>query len=475
MIVAVERWNEKVEVDVPDTADVVVAEPRPEHPALADPLAALRAALERPYGMPPLSDLVSPSSRVTIAFDDPLKYGPKYLAVPFLVEYLMGCDVSPTDITLISAGGTHDRPPREHFIGLYRGLYPVFSEDFVDRFWPDRFLVHDAEDPSHSVDMGVSALGDVVEHNRLLVDSDLVIYCGCILPLVWGGYAGTGAAIGLASARSIFSHHRMQVIGVPESCHSDPRNSLFQRHKDAVMDRIEAFTGKRVFYVEGVPNPVGGWAGFFAGHFRALRDDAWRCADEQHVHSSPQYDAIVLGLPRYVFYGDTRDPLINLTAAGTVARAWRTAPLLRPGGAMVLMTACDGHIDPDLHPSYGEALRLFATTRRAETVEAHFGRLRREPRYIDMYRNHHAYHGVHPIWLLNESQYVLEQAGLLLFAGGKRHEALEAVGATYAPNFQKAWELVLAHCGPSPRTLVLPSYFSQVPMIFNVDAARDGA
>ena len=110
MLVAVDRWNQTIEVDVPDRADVVAAGPRPEHPALADPLAALRAAVERPYGMPPLSDLVSASSRVAIAFDDPLKYGPKYLAVPFLVEYLQSCGVPLTNITLISAGGTHDRP-----------------------------------------------------------------------------------------------------------------------------------------------------------------------------------------------------------------------------------------------------------------------------------------------------------------------------------------------------------------------------
>ena len=470
MLVTVDRWNQTIDVDVPDGADVVAAEPRPEHPALANELAALRAAVERPYGMRSLSDLVSASSRVAIAFDDPLKYGPKYLAVPFLVEYLQDCGVSPTNITLISAGGTHDRPPREDFIGLYRGIYPVFSAEFVDRFWPDRFVIHDAEDASQLVDMGTSALGDVVEHNRILLDSDLLIYCGSILPLIWGGYSGTGVAVGLASARSIFSHHRMQVIGSPQSCHSDARTSLFQQHKDAVMDRIEEFTGRRVFYVEGVPGPTGGWAGFFAGHFRALRDDAWQCADEQHVHNSPQYDVIIVGVPQYVFYGDTRSPLINLMAATTVARAWRRKPLLRAGGAVVLVTACDGHIDPDLHPSHQEALRLFATTRRAEAVEAHFERLRCEPRYLDMYRNHHAYHGWHPIGLFNESQYVLDHAGLLVFASGKPHDTLEAVGATYAPDFRRAWEMVLAHCGASPRTLVLPSYFSRVPMIFDVEA-----
>ena len=60
--------------------------------------------------------------------------------------------------------------------------------------------------------MGKSTLGDAVEHNRILLDADLVIYSGSVLPLVWGGYSGTGVVVGLASPRSIYCHHRLDVI-----------------------------------------------------------------------------------------------------------------------------------------------------------------------------------------------------------------------------------------------------------------------
>jgi len=471
MRIAVDRWTEQVEIEAPDHADVIVAEPRPEYPALLDPLAALRSAVEHPFGMPALAELVTPSSRIAIAFDDPLKFGPKFLVVPFLVEYLERLGVARERITLVSAGGTHDRPRREDFVGLYRGYIPMFDEDFVDEFWPDRFLVHDAEDASQLVDMGRSAFGDVVEHNRILLDADLTIYSGSVLPLVWGGYAGTGVVIGLASPRSIYCHHRLDVIDAPASHHSDPRSSLFQRRKDAVMDRIEEFTGKRVFYVEGVPSPIGGFAGFFAGHFRALREAAWRCADQQHVRESRQYDAIVVGLARHVFYGETRDPIISLLGATTVARAWRRAPVLRPGGAMVLVTACGGMVDRALHPSYAEALACFSDAGHARAIEAHFDEWRGRSDYLRAYREEHAYHPVHPIWLFNEIQYVVDHAGMIVFAGCEPSAAAHGIGARCASSFDEAWKLVTEHCGPDPRTLVLPSYFTRVPMIFDVDAS----
>ncbi len=470
MKVAVDRWTEQVEIEVPDDADVIAAGPRPEHPALTDPIAALQQAVEHPYGMPPLRDLVSPASRVAIGFDDPLKYGHKFVVVPFLVDYLGQLGVPKENITLVSAGGTHDRPPREHFVGLYRGYIPMFSAEFVDAFWPDRFLVHDAEDRSQLVDMGVSAFGDVVEHNRILLDADLTVYSGSVLPLVWGGYSGTGAAIGLASPRSIFGHHRLEIIDDARSRHADPRTHLFQQRKDAVMDRIEQFTGKPVFYIEGVPDPMGMFGGFFAGQFRALREDCWRCADEQHLWPAGQYDVIVAGVAQYVFYGDTRDPIISMLAATTIARAWRGAPLLRPGGAMILVTACDGFIDEAIHPSYPEAVAAFADAGHARGVEQRFDELRVNQAYLEAYRQRHAYHGVHPVWLFNENQYAVDQAGLIVFATAEPHRNIQAVGARTAATFDDAWRMVVDHCGARPRTLVLPTYFSRVPMVFKVEA-----
>ena len=61
-----------VKVQLPDRAQVVKAsQPNARIAPAADEAEAVRAALEQPLGMPRIGELVGPSSRVLIAFDDP--------------------------------------------------------------------------------------------------------------------------------------------------------------------------------------------------------------------------------------------------------------------------------------------------------------------------------------------------------------------------------------------------------------------
>jgi len=73
--VAIEYGDTWIEISVPENATVVQygtptfpkipSHPKPEH--------AVRNALEHPVGLEPIADLVKRGSRVTIAFDDPIK------------------------------------------------------------------------------------------------------------------------------------------------------------------------------------------------------------------------------------------------------------------------------------------------------------------------------------------------------------------------------------------------------------------
>jgi len=468
--VHVDRWDEMIEIAVPESAAVIQAEPRPDHPALDDPEAAICDALESPLGMPPLRELVDSGSKVAIAFDDPLKFGPKYLTVPILIEELERAGVDRMNITLVSANGTHDKPPKEDFKGFYRNQYPVLPDEIVDEFWPDRFINHDAHNPEMLVDMGVSSIGDVVEHNRALVDSDLLIYTGSVFPLVWGGHSGEGAVVGLGSARSIYSHHKFSVIGAPGSHHSDPHTQEYRRHKDAVMERIEEFIGKKVFYLNGVPDPIANWAGFFAGHYRELQEPQWECADRQHLHETPQADILVVGLPQYVWYDDSRNPIINIVAATMILRCWRNKPILKKGGVVILVSKCDGHIDADKHPSNARALELFGSVGSAQALEEKlFDSLYSDEELLERYHHHNAYHPVHPIWLFNENQYALDHAGKIIIATGENPGAPALVGAEHAATFEEAMERAIDTMGADARVLVLPNYFSAAPMVFQVE------
>jgi nickel-dependent lactate racemase len=353
--VLVDRWEDQVEISVPESAMVVQAELRTEYPSIENPSSAILEALASPLGMPPLQELVDKNSKVAIAFDDPLKFGPKFLTVPILLDELERAGVDRNNITLASGNGTHDIPPKEDFKGFYRDRYPVLPDDIVDEFWPERFVNHNAHDPDSLVDMGKSSLGGVVEHNRILVDSDLLFYTGSVFPLIWGGHSGEGVVVGLGSARSIYSHHKYSVIGSEESISGNPRTQEYRRHKDAVMDRIEEFLGKKVFYLNGVPDAMANWAGIFAGHFKEIQEPQWQCADQQHLHKVPQADIVVIGLPRYVWYGDSRNPILNILGATTVLRSWRNKPILKKGGVVILVRSlCRGRLSRGVRE---EALR----------------------------------------------------------------------------------------------------------------------
>lgn len=468
--VMVDRWDESIEITVPESAIVIRAESKPDYPALDDPVGAIRQALAAPLGMPPLLELVDVKSTVAIAFDDPLKYGPKYLTVPVLIEELERAGVERSNITLVSGNGTHDKPTKDEFKGLYRGQYPVLPGEIVDEFWSERFVNHDAQDPAMLVEMGTSSLGDLVEHNRILADADLTIYSGSVIPLVWGGYSGEGAVVGLGSAKSIYSHHKYSVIGAPDSHPSDPRTNAFRRHKDAVMDRIEEFIGKRIFYLNGVPDPVGGWAGFFAGHYREIQEPQWTCADRQHLHGVPQVDILVAGLPRYLWYGDTHNPILNIVGATMIMRSWLNKPLLKKGGVMILVSKCDGHIDAEKHPSHERALEVFGETHSAEAVEKElFECLYSDEELLKKYHENHAYHPIHPIWLFNENQYALDHAGKIIIATAENPDAPARVGAEYAATLDEAMEQAMQLTGADPRILVLPNFFSLAPMLFLVE------
>ncbi len=82
-----------MEADLPDgnTEVFIPGETVPDPPYLRDPVSATQAALENPYGMPPIPELVRQGSRVVIVFPDRVKGGShptshRKVAIPLIIE-----------------------------------------------------------------------------------------------------------------------------------------------------------------------------------------------------------------------------------------------------------------------------------------------------------------------------------------------------------------------------------------------------
>ena len=96
-------------VELPENTDIVAA---PSLPAVHDPPAALREAVRRPIGTPPLADLVETGDTVAIVHSDITRPTPNDLILPVLLAELEGAGVRREDITLLNGLGTH-RPQTE--------------------------------------------------------------------------------------------------------------------------------------------------------------------------------------------------------------------------------------------------------------------------------------------------------------------------------------------------------------------------
>lgn len=454
--VNVDYGESKLEITVPEDATITRCED-PLH--LPNPEKVFRQALESPVGIPSIRDLVTKGSKVTIAFDAPPRSGvPKRLYIPILMEELQKAGVSKKNVTLLCACGTQWKRTKKE-------LFDHLGPELFNQFWPNHLLNHDCS--QNLVYLGESELGDHVEFNRAVVDSDLLIYLGTIGMLNWGGVTGTGVVIGLGSARSVRSTHTW-VIAHPDSCHGDPHQSLYMRHKQAIHAHIEKVTGKKILYVDTIMNSKDQICGIFVGHCPDINELEWGTAEKFFRVPTPQADVLVVGLPIRQIYGDTHNPILALTYLTMVMRTWIKKPVLRPGGIIIGMVKCNGTIDKRRRPSDQEVWDLFGKVHSAlDLVDFEEEFLTRED-YLYRYRHCHAVHPIHSFWMLYEDQYLLDHTGKIIFAGNVNPEAIRKLGCTPARDFDHAWEMAEKIVGKNPKVVVVPDYLSRLKVQYDV-------
>jgi nickel-dependent lactate racemase len=175
-------------------ADVAVS--RPVQP-LADVTAAIRAALERPLGAPPLRELAKPDSRVCIVFTDITRSCPDGLLVPALLAELERAGVRDENITLLCGVGMH-RPstPGEKVAKL--------GVEVVNRY---RVLDNKPQNPTALADLGVTTGGAPVVLHRAVVEADLVMATGIIEPHQYAGYSGGRKTVAIGAAGEALIAH----------------------------------------------------------------------------------------------------------------------------------------------------------------------------------------------------------------------------------------------------------------------------
>lgn len=457
--VRLEFGDDHIDVELPDHAVVVHAGQAAHEPrGLADPVAATRNAIHNPVGSKPLNDLVTTGSRVTIAFPDRVKGGSQATAhrrvtIPLLVEELDRAGVSRCDITLVCAIGLHRKNTHDEF-------RDYLGSEVLELFEPHQIVNHDAEDPDGIVTLGTSALGDAVEVNKRVVDSDLTILISHAAGNPYGGFSGgyKMPSTGLTTWRSIRCHH------TPDSLHRTDfipisTSSRFRHQLSAIGQTMESAMPQPFFTVDAVLNAASQQVTVAAGSISAVEQATWPAASQRTELAIPGQpaDVLILGMPRNFHYGNGMgsNPILMMQAIG--ASLVRARPALAPHPVVIAASVCDGWFNPTEFPSYEHAYQLLQTVPRPVGMTRYEDEVCTDPEYRYRYRHTLGYHPFHAFSMLYMGGLAREHASAVFIAGAKSPGHARGMGAIPTATVEDALNEARRYVGANPRILVIPS------------------
>jgi nickel-dependent lactate racemase len=155
MRIPVTYGRERLDIEVADDK-LIAAGDLPA--ALADPAAAVRAALEQPFGFPALREALTPDDHVVIVLDEDVAHLPQLL-VP-LLEHIQTAGVATEAVTLLCA------PPASQQSWL---------EELPERFEEVRLEVFDPADRNQLSYLATTSKGRRLYLSRTVVDADQVV------------------------------------------------------------------------------------------------------------------------------------------------------------------------------------------------------------------------------------------------------------------------------------------------------------
>ena len=233
-----------IEVDKKRVRGVLA--PRKVKP-VADVGAAVKRALRRPVGVPPLAELLEGRRTALIVTVDHTRPSPRALIQPVL-DLCEQCGVAPS---VMIATGRHRRMTQAE-------LKSHLGDDIRRRA---RILQHDPFDMKQMVTRGKTRRGTKIRVNKAIFRHDLVIGAGIIEPSYLAGYSGGRKLLmpGLAHHESVDNNHFYL---------THPDTKIGRLKGNPVSDDAAEFASKLPldFIVYEISGPNDEVAGVVAGH-----------------------------------------------------------------------------------------------------------------------------------------------------------------------------------------------------------------
>jgi nickel-dependent lactate racemase len=252
--------------------------------------------LENPIGTDKLEHLLQPEDTVVIMVDDITRPTPAAKILPAVLERIHKAGI-PEEAVLIFMGlGTHRLMTKEELrIKLGSTVlerYQVINRDYRE---------------GHFVDLGQTESGTPIEINREILDADVKIAIGNVVPHISAGWGGGSKMIlpGVCSQKTSDMMHLMACIVQPVLEVIGTRDNKPRAEMDAIAEKVGLD-----FIVNTVMDEEKNMLGVFAGHFVEAHRAA--CAMAQKVMIIPipaQADILIVSAnPCHVDYWQGTKP-----------------------------------------------------------------------------------------------------------------------------------------------------------------------
>lgn len=466
-IVQFEYGEGTLSAELPDSVEVFIpGETVPDPPALDNVLEATRQSILNPVGMPPLSKIVGPGSRVTISFPDRVKGGfqpdsHRKVAIPLLIEECLKAGVFKEDIRLICSNGLHRKNTNEE-------IKAILGEQIYNEFMPTHQIVnHDSEDWENLVDLGYDELGDPVIMNREVFESGqagAAIMIGHVLGNPYGGYSGgyKMVATGITHWRSIASHHIPAVMHRPDFTPVSPHSQMRDKF-DAIGQHMEKAMGHKFFMSDAVLDTYARQLAVFSGYGREIQPLTWEIANQRTYipWAREKFDIMMFGMPQNFHYGNGHgtNPILILQAIG--ANIIRHRRVMKDNFVVICSSICNGYFHDEEFPSYRELYDLFQKDyhNTLPDVEKYGEYFSNKPEYIAKYRFNYGYHPYHAFSMVSCGHITELHTAATYIVGAYEPGYARAMGLKTRATFASALRDAERYTGPDPKILALPRCF----------------
>jgi len=407
-ILTIPFGGEPHELEVPDRNLAEVLSPKPSR---AVPDTAIKAALDAPIAQPPLEAWVKPTDKVIIVSDDATRPTPVHRMLPALLRHLNAAGVPDAHIACIIALGTHRYMTEEE-------LQAKVGAAVFERI---RVFNHEWRDPRALVDLGTSSQGTPLLVNRAVVEADVVIGLGAIVPHHIPGFSGSSKIIqpGVCGDRTTAETHLLSCESGGDSYLGIEDNPV-RRDMDDMADRV----GMRTIF-NAVLNDASDVVGLFYGAMRPAFKAGVKLA--RKLYGVPYHET-----PDIVLANSHPCDLDFWQSHKSLYPAQR---MVKPGGTIIVCTPAPEGVSP----VHTELLDFTAWS--SQAIKA-------------AYREERITNGV-ACALAAAWSMVREKASIINYSPGIPPEEKAALGHTHAPTLAWAVAEALRRQGPNARLTVL--------------------